>query len=48
MFFDILFFAVYMQEIATFQAGLNSEMTKKHCISCKICKSHIYEEISKK
>ena len=37
-----------MHEIATFKNGLKSEITKEHWISCKICKSHIYEEISNK
>ena len=46
--FLTFFFAVCIQDIATFQVGLNSEMTKKYCIFGKICKSHIYEETSKK
>ena len=45
--FLTFFFAVCIQEIATFQVGLNSEMTKKCCMFGKICKSHIYKEKNK-
>ena len=46
--FSKYFFAACMQEAATFQVGLNSEIAKKYCISGKICKSHTYEKNSKK